>query len=98
MSERAYWVYLMASRRNGTLYAGVTNDLARRVWRHKTGVGSAFVAKYGVTMLVWYESYQNVNEAIHREKQIKHWERRWKLELIEQINPGWKDLYQELNS
>jgi len=98
MSQGAYWVYLMASGRNGTLYAGITNDLARRVWQHKTGAGSAFVAKYGVTTLVWYESYQSVNEAIYREKQIKRWERRWKLELIEQINPGWKDLYRELNS
>ena len=87
----------MASRRNGTLYIGVTNDLARRAWQHRTGRGSEFVAKYGVTKLVWYESYNDVNEAIRREKQLKKWERRWKLELIEKINPNWKDLYEELN-
>ncbi len=88
----------MASRRSGTLYVGMTNNLALRVSQHRTGIGSEFVAKYGVTMLVWYENYSDVNEAILREKQIKKWERRWKLELIERMNPDWKDLYHELNS
>jgi putative endonuclease len=97
MSERTYWVYLMASRRNGTLYIGVTNNLAQRAWQHRTGIGSEFVAKYGVTRLVWYESYADVNEAIKREKQLKKWERRWKLELIEKMNPEWEDLYLKLN-
>ena len=97
MFDRTYWVYLMASGRNGTLYIGVTNDLARRASQHRTGSGSAFAAKYGVNKLVWYESYNDVNDAIRREKQLKKWERRWKLELIERMNPEWNDLYEELN-
>jgi putative endonuclease len=98
MSERAYWVYMMASKRNGTLYVGVTNDLARRAWEHRNGRGSQFVAKYRVNKLVWCESYTDVQEAIRREKQIKGWERRWKLELIERMNPNWNDLYDSLNN
>jgi putative endonuclease len=98
MSERAYWVYMMASRRNGTLYVGVTNNLARRASEHRSGKGSEFVTKYQVTQLVWYEGYHDVNEAIAREKQLKKWERRWKLELIEKMNPEWNDLYLTLNS
>mgnify|MGYP000956984253 FL=1 len=72
---RTYWVYILASRRNGTLYTGVTNDLSRRVFEHRSGAGSKFAARYAATMLVWYESYGDVNEAIAREKQIKKWER-----------------------
>ena len=98
MSERAYWVYMLASQRNGTLYVGVTNDLARRVWQHRHGQGSQFAAKYKVTRLVWSEPYADVAEAITREKQIKKWERRWKLELIERANPTWRDLYDDLNA
>ena len=98
MAERAYAVYIMASRRNGTLYIGVTNNLALRAHDHRTGAGSAFTTKYGVKMLVWYEHYSDVNEAIAREKQLKHWERRWKLELIEATNPDWGDLYERLNA
>lgn len=98
MSERAYFVYILASQRNGTLYVGVTNDLARRVWQHRTGHGSQFAARYKVTHLVWYETYNNPQVAIAREKQLKGWERRWKLELIERMNPGWKDFYEELNA
>jgi putative endonuclease len=74
MSERAYWVYIMASERNGTLYVGVTNDLARRAWEHRTGRGSQFAAKYRVNKLVWCESYTDVQEAIRREKQLKGWD------------------------
>ena len=98
MSERAFWVYIMASQRNGTLYVGMTNDLARRVWQHKAGQGSQFVAKYKVTRLVWCEPHPLAIQAITREKQIKKWERRWKLELIEAANPTWRDLYDELNA
>jgi putative endonuclease len=98
VSERAYWVYILASQRNGTLYVGVTNDLARRVWQHRSGQGSQFAAKYKVTRLVWCESHPHAVEAIAREKQIKKWERRWKLELIEKSNPTWRDLYDELNA
>ena len=74
MSERTYTVYMMASQRNGTLYIGVTNNLALRAPQHRTGVGSTFTTKYGVKMLVWYETYGDVNQAIAREKQLKKWE------------------------
>lgn len=97
-AEERYVVYIMASARNGTLYVGVTNDLARRAYQHRSGVGSAFTRKYGVTRLVWYERYGDVNEAIAREKRLKKWERRWKLELIEAMNPDWADLYESLNA
>jgi putative endonuclease len=95
--ERFYFVYILASQRNGTLYIGVTNNLARRVHQHKTKQLSGFTARYDVHMLVWYEVYGDVNEAITREKQLKKWERRWKLELIESMNPTWRDLYFALN-
>jgi putative endonuclease len=98
LSERTYTVYIMASRRNGTLYIGVTNNLALRAYQHRTGVGSTFTTKYGVKMLVWYEAYGNVNEAIAREKQLKKSERKWKLGLIEEFNPEWRDLYETLNA
>jgi putative endonuclease len=97
MRERNYAVYMLASRRNGTLYIGVTNDLARRTHAHRSGVGSAFTAKYGVNILVWYELYRNVKEAIAREKQLKKWERKWKLKLIEDFNADWADLGERLN-
>jgi len=96
--EAQYAVYIMASRRNGTLYVGVTNDIARRAFEHRNGVGAAFTRKYGVTRLVWYERYADVNEAIAREKQLKKWERAWKLEIIEAMNPDWNDLYETLNT
>ncbi len=98
MTERRYSVYIMASRRNGTLYVGVTNHLGARAFQHRNGVGSQFTAKYGVKMFVWYEHYGDVREAIAREKQLKKWERRWKLELIERFNPDWRDLYETLNN
>jgi putative endonuclease len=97
MTERRYSVYIMASRRNGTLYVGVTNHLAARAFQHRNGHGSEFTSKYAVTRLVWYEHHVDVNEAIAREKQLKKWERRWKLDLIESINPNWADLYETLN-
>src|ERR1700749_3341540 len=81
-----YAVYIMASCRNGTLYVGVTNSLAIGAHQHRSGRGSEFTRKYGVTQLVWYEFHSNINEAITREKRIKKWERRWKLELIESFN------------
>jgi len=98
MSDLLYSVYIMASRRNGTLYVGVTNHLAARAFQHRNGAGSNFTARYGVKMLVWYEHYSDVREAIAREKQVKKWERRWKLELIERLNPDWLDLYETLNA
>jgi putative endonuclease len=98
MNGRRYSVYIMASRRNGTPYIGVTNHLAARALQHRTGIGSQFTSKYAVRMLVWYESYGSVNDAIAREKQLKKWERRWKLDLIERFNPEWTDLYDALNA
>jgi putative endonuclease len=92
-----YAVYIMVSRRNGTLYVGVTNNLAVRAYQHRTGKGSEFTRKYGVIRLVWYEFHSDINEAIMREKRIKKWTRQWKLELIEGFNPEWADLYETLN-
>jgi len=97
MRERNYAVYIMASRRNGTLYGEVTNNLPLRVHQHRSGIGSTFTSKYGVKILVWYEFDKYINEAIAREKQLKKWERKWKLKLIEDINPDWVDLYERLN-
>ncbi len=96
--DRSYFVYMLASQRNGTLYIGVTNDLPRRIYEHKTKQARGFTSRYNVHMLVWHETYGDVNEAIAREKQLKKWERRWKLDLIETFNPTWKDLYFDLNN
>lgn len=89
-------VYILASRRNGTLYTGVTSDLICRVWMHREGIGSQFTARYGVHRLVWYEFHQMMGSAIQRETRIKGWKRTWKLELIETLNPGWRDLYETI--
>jgi putative endonuclease len=89
-------VYIMASRRNGTLYIGVTSDLVKRVWQHKNDVVEGFTKKYGVHTLVYYELHANMTEAIHREKQLKKWNRAWKIELIEKENPQWLDLWPTL--
>jgi putative endonuclease len=91
-----YHVYLLASRRNGTLYCGVTSDLIKRVWEHKEGVVQGFTERYGVKTLVWFETHEDVIGAVAREKQIKEWKRVWKLEMIEKANPTWRDLYEEL--
>lgn len=89
---RQYFVYILASRRNGTLYIGVTNNLIRRVREHKTEYTKGFTARYGVKRLVYFEDTDDVWVAIQREKQLKWWKRRWKLELIEATNPEWRDL------
>ena len=91
----AGFVYIMASRRNGTLYTGVTWNLYERVSAHRDGRGSAFCKKYGVTRLVWFERHEMYTDAIQRETSIKRWKRSWKLALIEKIHPDWKDLYEE---
>jgi putative endonuclease len=91
-----YYVYLLASRRNGTLYCGVTSDLVKRVWEHKEGLADGFTKTHGVKTLVWFETHEDVNEGIKREKQIKEWKREWKLEMIEKGNPYWRDLYPEV--
>jgi putative endonuclease len=98
MSEREYYVYILASQPNGTLYIGVTNSLAHRIWQHRTGTGSEFASRYSANLLVWYETHSEALQAITREKQLKKWNRRWKLELIEKTNPTWRDLYEELNA
>jgi putative endonuclease len=89
-------VYIVASRRNGTLYTGVTSDLPRRVHQHRSGETGGFTEKYGVKMLVWFEQHSTMEQAILREKRIKKWNRQWKLELIEALNPGWRDLAEDL--
>lgn len=89
-------VYMLASQRNGTLYVGVTSDLIKRVWEHKSDVVDGFTKRYGVHTLVWYEVHEEILPAIAREKAIKEWKRKWKLELIEKANPSWLDLYHDL--
>jgi putative endonuclease len=93
---RSYWTYILASKPRGTLYIGVTNGLIHRVEQHRAGKGSAFTRKYSVHMLVWYEEFASVREAIQREKTIKHYVRAWKINLIERTNPHWIDLYPTL--
>ena len=90
---KRFYVYIMASRRNGTLYIGVTSNPAQRVWYHKQGVVEGFTRKYDVKMLVYFEPHETAESAITREKQLKKWERVWKIRLIEQSNPEWRDLY-----
>jgi putative endonuclease len=87
-----YYVYMLASQRNGTLYVGVTNDLSRRVGEHKDKAVRGFTRRYGVDILVWYEEFRDIGDAITREKQVKGWNRVWKLKLIEKNNSGWNDL------
>ena len=89
----AYYVYLLASRKHGTLYLGVTNDLIRRVHQHKNKIIRGFTSRYGVDRLVWYECYDDPTNAISREKELKKWRREWKVRLIEENNPDWADLY-----
>jgi len=90
-----YHVYMLASRRNGTLFIGVTNDLVRRVYEHRCGSVPGFTHRYDVDRLVWFESHGEVTAAIQREKNLKRWLRRWKIALIERTNPTWRDLYDE---
>jgi len=94
--EKQPCVYILASKRNGTLYVGVTSDLVKRVYEHKHDLADGFTKEYKVHYLVYFELHQDMNAAITREKQIKKWNRAWKLELIEKSNPTWKDLYEEI--
>jgi len=89
-------VYIPASKRNGTLYIGVTSDLVKRVWEHRNGLVEGFSKRYGVHRLVWYEPHGSVESAIQREKRLKEWKRSWKIRLVEKINPGWEDLYSKI--
>jgi len=94
--ERQPAVYIMASKPNGTLYIGVTSDLVRRAWQHKNDCVDGFTKRYGVNRLVYYEQHEDMISAITREKQLKKWNRAWKLELIETLNPDWKDLSDQI--
>ena len=96
--EKRFAVYLLASRRNGTLYVGVTSDLVQRVWQHRTNAVEGFTARHDVHRLVWFELHESAESAIQREKRIKKWERDWKVRLIEAGNPYWNDLYASIAS
>jgi putative endonuclease len=92
----AYWVYILASAPGGTLYVGVTNDLVRRTYEHREGLVEGFTRKYDVKRLVYFEAHDSIIAAIQREKNIKHWSREWKIDLIVRGNPSWDDLYDEI--
>ena len=94
--ERQPCVYLLASKQNGTLYAGVTSNLLKRIWEHKNNLDEGFTSKYDVHALVWYEMHDTMEFAIQREKAIKNWKRAWKIKVIEELNPHWQDLYLSL--
>jgi putative endonuclease len=91
-----YYVYILASRKHGTLYIGVTSDLVKRVYQHKTKIVAGFTSRYNVHRLVWYECYDDPVNAIAREKELKKWRREWKINLIERTNPEWLDLYDSI--
>ena len=93
-----FFVYILASQRNGTLYVGVTNNLARRMWEHKSKLLPGFTRKYGVEILVYFEAYNSILEARAREHSLKRWRRAWKIKLIEEFNPDWSDLTSQLNA
>ena len=96
--DTAFFVYILASKRNGTLYIGVTNNLPRRVAEHRAKLVPGFTRKYGVDLLVYFEAFDSVLEARAREHSLKRWRRAWKIELIEKLNPDWRDLTDQLNS
>ena len=93
---RGGFVYIMTNRPNGTLYVGVTNDIARRAHEHREGLVEGFTRRYGLKRLVWYEAHETITAAIQREKNMKHWPRTWKVRLILRLNPEWEDLYDTL--
>ena len=94
--EKQYYVYILASRKNGTLYVGVTSDLVRRIWEHKNKAVKGFTSKYGVDRLVYYEIFDDPENAIKREKRLKEYKRQWKIDLIEKKNLEWEDLYEAI--
>ena len=93
---QAFYVYVMANKRNGTIYIGVTNDLTRRVYEHRECLIKGFTFRYRLKMLVYYETHESILAAIQRETSLKRWPRKWKLDLIEKLNPRWLDLYEQL--
>lgn len=92
------YLYILASRRNGTLYTGVTSDLVKRIWQHREEVVDGFTKRYGVHTLVYYELHDDIARAITREKQVKRWRRKWKVRMIERMNPEWRDLYPDITN
>jgi putative endonuclease len=96
MDSRYYYVYILASDTYGTLYIGVTNDLSRRTWEHREDLVASFSRKHATHRLVWYEQHESIVEAITREKRIKKWNRDWKVNLIQALNPAWRDLWPEI--
>ena len=94
--EKSFYVYILTNKRYGTLYVGVTSDLPKRIWEHKDGTVEGFTQKYNLKNLVHYEAHENAESAIKREKRLKKWDRAWKIELIENGNPDWRDLYENI--
>jgi len=94
--ERQPCVYMLTNQRNGTLYVGVTSNLPKRVWQHKNKIVKGFTEKYGLDKLIWFEMHETMESAILREKAVKFWKRKWKLEAIESSNPDWRDLYDDI--
>jgi putative endonuclease len=91
------WLYIVASKRNGTIYLGVTSDLRQRIWQHREGVIEGFSKQYGCTKMVWFEYFENLHDARAQEWRMKKWKRSWKLDLIEKNNPQWLDLWDDIN-
>lgn len=98
MNDKKFYVYILTNRMYGTLYVGVTSDLSKRIWEHKNKVVEGFSKKYGLTILVYYEVHENAESAIKREKRLKKWDRKWKIDAIQKQNPEWRDLYEEVAS
>ena len=96
LEDMTYFVYILASQRNGTLYVGVTNNLARRIHEHREKIIEGFTSQYNVTKLVWFDQTDSIEEAISHEKRLKRWQRAWKISLIEKTNPSWNDLYESI--
>jgi putative endonuclease len=94
--QKLYYVYILASKRNGTLYIGVTNNLVRRVWEHKEGIVQGFTKAHGIKRLVYFEVFEDIQQALHRESRLKKYKREWKMNLIQQNNVNWDDLYEPL--
>jgi putative endonuclease len=98
MQEKKFYVYILTAARNSTFYVGVTSDLPRRTWEHKNEMAEGFTKKYAIKMLVYYETFDDAENAFRREKRLKKWPRAWKMKVIEQMNPDWKDLYETICS
>lgn len=94
--EKSFFVYILTNKRYGTLYVGVTSDLPKRIWQHKNQVIEGFTKTHNLKTLIYYEHHENAESAIKREKRLKKWDRQWKIELIEQSNPDWRDLYENI--